>query len=173
EHRMRTGQPAEPGVERVCDPAPVPLDDLVDVPLVAALRPPALVVPSRHVFRLVGNLDELAAFQAEHLGPLTADGGHEDAVAPPDEPGKRREVELAADLDGVANRLGERQRAPEVVEPRREDPDTPHAVAVEAVVEPARDALDVRLQRLPLGTGELALTLVELALRHGEERVHP
>src|SRR5207244_5807230 len=108
---------------------------------------PALVVLSRDVFRLVGDLDELAAAQAEHLGPLTADGGHEDAVAPPDEPGKRREGELAADLHGVANRLGERQRAPEVVEPRREDPAAPHAVAGEAVVEPARDAREGRLQR--------------------------
>ena len=170
---MRTRQPPEARVECVRDPPPVPFDDLVDMALVARLRPAALVVPPRHVLRLVCDLEEPAAAESEHLAALATDGGDEQAVAPPHEPGERREVELARNLHVVLDRLGERQRAPEVVEPGREDADAPRAVAVEAVVEPCGDALEICLQRLPLGPGQLALAFVELALRCGQERVHP
>ena len=53
---------------------------LVDVPLVARLRPAALVVPARHVLGLVGDLDERAAAQPEHLAALAADGRDEQRV---------------------------------------------------------------------------------------------
>jgi len=107
------------------------------------------------------------------LPALATDGSDEQVVAPPYEPGERREVELARDLHVVLDRLGERQRAPEVVEAGREHADAPGAVAVEAVVEPRGDALEIRLERFPLGAGQLALALVELPLGCGEDRVHP
>src|SRR5256885_13805055 len=91
EHDMRALQPSEAGVERVRDPPPVPFDDLVDVALVARLRPAALVVSPGYVLGLVCDLDESPAAQAEHLAALAADRGDEDPVAPPDQPGERRE----------------------------------------------------------------------------------
>ena len=173
EHDVRALEPSEAGVERVRDPAPVPFDDLVDVALVARLRPAALVVSPGHVLGLVCDLEEPPAAQAEHLAALAADRCDEDPVAAPDEPGERRKVELARDLHVVLHRLGKRQRAPEVVEPCREDADPPGAVAIEPVVEPGRDPIDVRLQSLPLRAWQLALSLVQLALRRGENRVNP
>src|SRR5436305_676680 len=51
--------------------------------------------------------------------------------------------------------------------------DPPRPVAIEPVVEPGRDPIDVRLQSLPLWAWQLALSLVQLALHRGENRVDP
>ena len=69
------------------------------------------------------------------------------------------------DLDVVGDAARKRKRAPEVVEGRREHGDASHAaLAVEAVVEPLPDPLDVGLQPLPLVVGRGRLPLVRQPL---------
>src|SRR5205823_12745276 len=135
-------------VQRVRDPAEVLADEVLDVAAVARLRPAALVVLPRRLLGVVGQLDELAAAQAVDLAPLAPDERDENALAAADEPRERREVQVAADLHLVVERIGGRDRGPEVVERRREYGDAADAVAVEVVVEPAADPLHVRLPRL-------------------------
>ena len=110
------------------------LDDLVDVPPVARLRPAPLVVPSRHGLRLVRDLHQLRALQAVHEPALAADVGDERRLTMADEPGERRQIQLGGDRHGVGDRIGDRQGAPEVVETGGEDGHAPRALALEAVV---------------------------------------
>ena len=161
------------GVERVDDTAPVLLDQLVDVALEAPLRPATLVVPSRHRLGVVGDLDKVAAPEPEHLSALTADGGDEQRVCPPCETRERRKAQVAADSDAIRHRVGQRQRAPEVVEARREDRDPAQAAPVESVVEPRLDPSDVALQGLARLAAQRALPLLERAARLGDQRVRP
>ena len=70
-------------VERVGDLAQMLLDDVLDVPLVARLRPAALVVAAGHVLALVRDLDRAAAAQPEDLAALAPDGRDERAVRAP------------------------------------------------------------------------------------------
>jgi hypothetical protein len=128
----------------------VPLRKLVDVALVARLGPAALVVPARNVVRLFSDLDEPAVAQAEDPATLASDDRDECPVAA-DVRGKRSERELDADPSLALQRLGERHRAPKVVERGGEDGNAPGASpAVEAVVEPAAYALEISLQRITL-----------------------
>ena len=173
QHHAPARQPADARVECVGDAAPVPFDDLVDVALVARLRPASLVVPARHLLGLVRDLDEDAVLQAVDVAALAADGGDERRVAPPHEARERREVELGRDAHVVRNRVGGRQGAPEVVQPRREDRHPPGALPVEALVEPRLDPPEVALQRLACLAGEPALALLEQPLGPPDQRVDP
>src|SRR6266516_6663160 len=148
-------------------------DDVLDVALVASLRPAALVVPPRHVLRLVRALDAPARAQPIDLAALAAHEGHEDAVAATDERDKRREVELLVDRQRVVDRICDAERAPESVEARGEHGGAARAVAVELVVEPRRDPLEVALQRLAAVAAQLVLARVEDPLPFGEQGVDP
>src|SRR5205085_9584815 len=144
DHHRRDAHPAQAALERVRHIAQVALDELVDVPFVAGLRPTALVVLPGHVVGLVGDLDERAVAEPEDLATVAPDGCDERSVAT-DVRGERSERELRSDLRFVGERLRQPYRAPEVVERRREDGNAAGALAVEAVVEPAADPLEVAL----------------------------
>src|SRR5207244_11669843 len=81
------------GVELLGDAAQVPEDEILDVPLVARLRPAALVVASRLVLGPVDHLLEPARAQPEELTALPTDDGHDRAVSTPDERREWRQAE--------------------------------------------------------------------------------
>ena len=54
---MHVAQAADALVEHLGDALQVPLDERLDVPFVARLRPAALIVPAGRVLRLVRDLD--------------------------------------------------------------------------------------------------------------------
>jgi hypothetical protein len=83
-------------------------DEVVDVALVARLRPAALIVPARDVVALVDDLLEPAVGEAVDRPALAGDDGDQGAVVSAEAAGDRAEVERAADLDGVADRLRQR-----------------------------------------------------------------
>ena len=173
ENDVHTAHAAHASVEGLRDALQVPVDECLDVPLVPRLRPAALVVPARRLFRPVGDLDEPAAAHSEDLAALASHEGDERAVAAANEPHERREVHLLVHANAVRHRLREVVRAPEVVGPRREDGRALRAVAVELVVEPAADALEIGLQPLAGVAAQLALARVHPSLGLREERVDP
>src|SRR5207253_1216192 len=83
------------------DVAQVVVDQLFDVPLVARLRPAALVVPAGLLVEALLDLLEPAVRQTVEIAPLAPDVRHERAVALPDEPHERGEVERAPELDEI------------------------------------------------------------------------
>ena len=123
--------------------------ELLDVPLVARLRPAALVVPPGRVLGAVDDLLELSGAQPEQLTALAPDDRDDRAVPAPDERHERREVELAPDAHLVGDRLGQREHAPDVVEAGDEDREPLGPVARELVLEVVGDPLEVGLQRPP------------------------
>src|SRR5919198_1329522 len=137
------------GVELLGDAAQVAEDEVLDVSLVARLRPAALVVPARLLLRAVDDLLEPAGAQSEELAALPADDGHDRAVAAPDERSERRQAERRPDADRVANRLRQQQGPPDAVEPGAEEGEALRAVAVEVGLEEASDALEVGLEPFP------------------------
>ena len=122
---------------------------------------------------LVVVLDELlepAAAQSVQVPLFATDDRNDRAVGATHERHQWCQLEVPADLHLVRDRLRQGKRAPEVVEPGREDRQATGAVALEVVVEPTGDALPVRFQRAPL----LVREVLALRLRRGsEERVHP
>ena len=92
------------------------MHELLDVALIARLRPAALVVTSRLVLELLDDLLQAAGVKAKDITALAADDGDEGTLAPADQRNQRREVEAPADLDHVWHALAQRQRPPEIVE---------------------------------------------------------
>ena len=123
--QARAAQPAQVPVDVLGDLLQVVVDELLDVPLVARLRPAALVVAAGRVVGLLDDLLEPAGAQAEEVAALAADEHHQRALAAADQRDERREVEAAADLDRVRHARAQRQRRPEVVERRAEDAPAP------------------------------------------------
>ena len=140
------------------------------MPLVAALRPAALVVLPGLFVVVLGDLLEPACAQAVELSLLTSDHCDDRPVPAAHEWDERREVEVAADFCTVANGLGQRERPPEVVEPSRKDSEALGAVSLEVVVEPGRDPLEVGLQGGALLVGEVGPVGLVRGVQH---RVHP
>gem|GEM_PF-5927279 len=83
-------------------------DEVLDVALVARLRPAALAVSARDVVALVDDFLEVAAGEAVDRPALAGDDGDQSAVVAAEAARDRAEVERGADLDGVANRLRQR-----------------------------------------------------------------
>src|SRR5436305_8868925 len=81
------------------------VDDRFDMPLIARLRPAALVVAAGRLVELVDQLLEPAGAQDVDGSPLTADDRDQRSVAAADERDERREVELPADGDLVGHRI--------------------------------------------------------------------
>src|SRR4051812_8027487 len=134
-------------IEDLRDVLHVLLHELLDVPLIAALRPPALVVATGGLLRVVADLLEASRAQPKELALFAADDGDDRSVCACDDRHERRQVELVADIEPIWHRLRQRQRRPEVVEARGEDDYALGAVTLEVVVEPAGDALEVGLER--------------------------
>ena len=79
------------------------VDDRLDVPLEARLRPAALVVAARNVGSLVHQRDEAAAVEPIHVAALPTDVSDERAVAPADDSRERSEIELGSDASLVVH----------------------------------------------------------------------
>src|SRR5580765_832250 len=146
--QARPAQPAQALVDVLGDLLQVVVDELLDVPLVARLRPAALVVAARRLVVLVDDLLESAGAQAVEVAALAADEDDERSLPAPHQGDERLEVEAAADLDRVRDAGAQRQRHPEVVERRAEDRQSERAVAVELLLEVIPQALDVLAQPL-------------------------
>jgi len=146
--------PNEP-IEPVRNLTQVLLDELLDVALVARLRPAALIVLPRLVLRVILDLLESAGMQAVELAALSSDDDHQRAFPPTDEGNKRREIELAPHLGVVRDRLGQREWPPDVVEASAEDRQTVRAVARELALVVLADPIEVSLEADALVMSEL------------------
>jgi thioredoxin reductase (NADPH) len=146
--------PNEP-IEPVRNLTQVLLDELLDVALVARLRPAALIVLPRLVLRVILDLLESAGMQAVELAALSSDDDHQRAFPPTDEGNKRREIELAPHLGVVRDRLGQREWPPDVVEAGAEDRQTVRAVARELALVVLADPIEVSLEADALVMSEL------------------
>jgi hypothetical protein len=80
------------------------VDEVLDVPLVARLRPTALVVLSRDLVALVDDLLEPPGRQPEDLPTLAIHHRDERPLMPADERNERDERQVAVDLGAVAHR---------------------------------------------------------------------
>ena len=148
----------------------MPVDDRLDVALVARLRPAALVVTAGNVRRLVHERDQPAAAEPIDVAALPSDVRHERTVPAPDEADERRQVELLRDPRLVLDRPRQQKRQEEVVELRREHRNAPDALAAELALEPALDPLEIARERLPLVVRERRAPLVQLPLGTREQR---
>ena len=146
------------------------VDELLDVPLVAALRPAALVVLPGRLVVVLGDLLEPAGAEAVQLSLFAPDDRDDRPVPAAHERDERRKVEVTADLRAVPDRLRQRERPPEVVEPGREDREALGAVSLEVVVEPGCDPLEVGLQGGALLVGQIGPVGPVRRVEHG---VHP
>ena len=170
EHDLRRLELPLAPVELLSDSLHVLVDELLDVPLVTALRPAALVaLPGRFVVML-GDLLQPAGAKTVQLSLLSPDDRDDRPVPPAHERDERREVEVAADLRAVPDGLRQRECPPEVVEPGREDRKPPGAVPVEVVVEPVPDPLEVGLEGGALLVGQVGPVGLVGRVQHG---VHP
>src|SRR4051794_34503021 len=150
-------------VDLLADRLQVPLDDVVDVPLVAGLRPAALVVLPGHLLRLVGELLETSLAQLVDHPSLARDDGDERAVPAAELTGERRDPQFRPDRPAVGG-LEQRHDAEVVVGRRREDGECPRPVAVELVLAPVLDPPEVRLEREPAVAAAPGGTLLRLLL---------
>src|SRR6266487_3679331 len=110
------------------------LNELLDVPLVARLRPAALVVAARRVVVLFDDLFEPPGPEPVEFAALAADEGDQHAVVTADERHERREVELEVDQGKVGNALAESERVPRAVETVAEHREPVRALAAELVL---------------------------------------
>ena len=125
------------------------------MPLIARLRPAALVVAAGRLVELVDQLLEPAGAQDVDGSPLTADNRDQRSVAAADERDERREVELPADGDLVGHRIAQRQRPPCVVESGAEDGDAAGAVSVEVALKEVANPDEIGSESLALLVGQL------------------
>src|SRR5436190_22324968 len=119
---------------------------LLDVPLVAGLRPAALVVAARRLVELVDELLELARAQDVHGSAFATNDGDQRAVPAPHERDERGQVELPGNRDLVVDRITERERPPGVVETCYEHGGRARAVAVEVAGEEIADPAEIVAQ---------------------------
>src|SRR5581483_6000992 len=147
------GAAANAAVELAADRLQVLLDEVLDVALVAGLRPPSLVVLPGLLLGLVGHLLEAPAAQAVDRPPLPGDVHDEGAVASPEVRRERREVQVLPHAHRIAARLAERHGAEEAVRGRGEHGEATCAVAVELVAPPGAEAREVGAEREPAVAG--------------------
>src|ERR671937_2242917 len=159
-------------IEPVGDIAQVLLDELLDVPLVARLRPAALVVTARLLLEMLLELLQPTGPQTVQIAALAPDEGDDRAFATPHEGHERREVERPPDLDRVPHRLAQGQVVPDVVETGAKDRVAARALAAELLREEPAEPLDIPPQPFPLLVRQLrpagsvgAVDLVEQGVR--------
>jgi len=156
DHDLGTMKPPDEPIEPVRDLTQVLLNELLYVALVARLRPAALIVLPRLVLGVILDFLESAGVQAVELAALSSDNDHQGAFPAPDEGNERREIELAPHLGVVPDRLGQRERPPDVVEARTEDRQPVRAVAPELALVVLADAVEVGPEADSLVVSELA-----------------
>jgi len=162
--------PDEP-IESVRNLTQVLLDELLDVALVARLRPAALIVLPRLVLGVIRDLLESAGMEAVELAALSPDDDHQRAFPPADEGNERREIERAPHLGVVRDRLGQRERPPDVVEAGAEDRQPVGAVARELTLVVLADAVEVGPEADSLVVSELPAVRSVSPARLVEKRV--
>jgi hypothetical protein len=150
EHDPNVPEPAHAAIERVGHVPQMPVDDGLDVPLVAALRPAALVVATGDVRRLVRQRNQLARAQPVDVAALAPDVGDKRSVVPSDETNERRQIELLRDASFVLHRPRQWELQEEVVALRGEHGDATNTLTAELAAEPLVDPLDVARESLPL-----------------------
>src|SRR6266542_1649348 len=133
-------------VEQHRDVSQVVLNQLLDVPLVARLRPAALIVAARLLVEPLLQLFEPAVPQPVEVPALAPDKGDEHALARADQRHERSEIKRARDLGYVRNAVAERQRPPEPVDPGGEDRKSVRSLAAELGVEEGAQPFQVRVQ---------------------------
>ncbi len=174
EHDRHAAQPPHARVERVGDLAQMLLDDVLDVPLVPT---PATSRPGRGGRErpsLSSAISTRAPPRSRNTSPRSRPTAATSAPSRPTCGVSGARYSSFAILTLVGNAVRKRKRAPEVVEGRREHGDATHAaLAVEAVVEPLPDPVEIGLQPLPLVVGRGGLPLVREPLRFGELGVDP
>ena len=170
EHDANVTEPSDAAIERIGDVPKVPVDDRLDVALVARLRPAALVVPAGDVRRLVRERDEPASAEPVDVAALASDVRNDRTVPTSDEANERRQVELLRDPGLVLHRPRQRKRQKEVVQLRREHGNAADALAAELAAEPALDPLEIPRESLPLVVRERRAPLVQLPLGAREQR---
>ena len=104
--------------------------------LVARLRPATLVVLPGLLIEEIDDLLQASRLQPVDLSLLASDDGDDRSVRARDYRNERSEKELVPDLVAVARGLWQRERRPEVVQPRSEHCDRSRPVPLELVVEP-------------------------------------
>src|SRR4051794_1149591 len=128
----------------------MPVDDRLDVPLVARLRPAALIVATGDVRRLVRERDQLSGAELIDIPALASDVRDERAVAVSDEANERREVELLRDAGLVVDRPRQRQRQEEIVLLGAEHGHAANSLSAELAAEPALYPLQIPRESLAL-----------------------
>ena len=172
DHQRGPALLANLAVKRLRDVFQVVVHELLDVTLVARLRPAALVVTSRLVLEMLRDLFQAAGAKAIDITALAADDGDEGTLAPADQRNERRQVEAPPDLDHVWHALAQCQRPPEIVEIRREDREAVGALPVELVLEEGAETLDVFSHTLLLLMREVRTPGRLGALDLVDQRVH-
>jgi thioredoxin reductase (NADPH) len=162
--------PDEP-IELIRNLTQVLLDELLDVALVARLRPAALIVLPRLVLGVVRDFLESTGMQAVELAALSSHDDDQRAFPTTDEGNERREIELPPHLGVVRDRLGQRKRPPHVVEPGAEDRQSMSAVARELALVVLADAIEVGPEADSLVVSELAAVRPVSPARLIEKRV--
>ena len=142
----RSAEPPEEPFELVGDGLVMLEVEIADVPLVAGLRPAALVVPALRLLGPVGDLLEAPAAEREHAALLAADDGDDRSVPASDQRHERAEQEVVRHAGRVGDLPGQREHAPDVVEAGREHGKPVRAVTVELLVEVLPEPIEVRLQ---------------------------
>ena len=150
EHHAGSADSANTAIECVRDFSEVPVDDRLDVALVASLRPAALVVAAGNLRRLVGEGTQLTAAEPVDVAAFAPDVGDDGAVTMADATNERRELELLAETSLVGDRPRQQQRPEQAVELGGEGRDTTNSLPAELAPEPGRDAIDVARNGLPL-----------------------
>src|SRR2546421_1807885 len=119
------------------------LDELLDVPLVARLRPAALVVAAGRVVVLLDDLFEPPGAEPVEVASFAADEGDEHAVVAADERHERREVELEVDQGKIGHAIAEGERVPRAVDAVAEDREPARALAAELVLEEGPEPVEI------------------------------
>ena len=156
DHDLGMMKPPDESIEPLRNLTQVLLDELLDVALVARLRPATLIVLPGLDLGVIRDLLESTGMQAVELAALSSDDDHQRAFPPADEGNERRQIELAPDLGVVRDRLGQRQGSPDVVEARAEDRQSMCAVAGELALVVLANAVEIGPQAKTLIVGELA-----------------
>ena len=169
----RASEPPEEPLELLRDSLVVLEVEVLDVALVAGLRPAALVMPPLRLLGTVGDLLEPAAAQREHAALLAADDGDDRAVPAADQRHERAEQEVVGDAGGVRDPPRQREHAPDIVQPRREDRQPMSTVTIELLLEELAEPLEVGFQPCLDLVREVGAGRSVRSRGRVEHRVHP
>ena len=128
---------------------------------------------ARLFVELLDGLLQATVVQPVDVPALAADDGDKRTLASAHERHEWGDVQARTHLDEVGHALAQRERPPDVVEPRAEDGEAVGAVAIELLLEEGTEPLTVFAQTLLLLVRELWPAGRFRAVDLVEERVHP